>query len=78
MPRRMKGGTGTPLRFIKTKDKMGFNLEALDICDANKSLSESTIWRHRRRDRKVRDELSSDKARRSKNEVTLPKFSWDK
>ncbi len=78
MSKRIRGKIGTQARLIRTKDKMGFNLEALDICDANKSLSESTIWKRRRKEREVSDELSGDKARRSKQGVTLPKFSWDK
>ncbi len=72
------GRIGTRSRTIYTKDAMGFNLEVMKRCQAHEGKSQDTVWRHRKKDREARDELSGETAKKAKAEVTVPKFSWDK
>ncbi len=72
------GRIGTQAQSIQTKDKMGFDLEVLNRVDRRKNLSEHSIRVARKRDQRVRDELSGEPDKKAKAEITLPKFSWDK
>ena len=71
------GRTGTDLNMFRTKDRMGFDYEIVNRCEAHEGRSQQGISRHRRDDKKTADELSGAAAKRAKGEVTLAKFSWD-
>ena len=68
----------TNQQMVFTKEKQGFDREVVSRCQAHEGKCHDTVYKHRRKDREARDELSGETARKAKAEVTLPKFSWDK
>ena len=71
------GQTGTKLNVFRTKDRMGFDYEVLNRCEAHEGASICTVQKRRAQGKKTADEISGAAAKRAKGEVTLAKFSWD-